>query len=365
MQKKKILGVMQLPPPIHGASIINQSIKYSDYINQHFHLDLIPLHFTNLNNIGHFSFYKVWKMIKYFFIIFYKLLFNNYHAVYFTLSPVGIAFFRDIFYVTIFKLFRKDIIYHLHGKGIKQRMQSREIYSMLYNFVFNNTNVIHLSEILFNDLSKVNSKYNKFVVGIGINLKEKLNTKKINEVLKILYLSNIEKTKGVLDLIKACEILYNKGLKFKLNVVGGIVKSIPKDKFDRILEDKKEYINYLGPQYGDDKEKILNNSDVFVFPTYYPNECFPQVVLEAMRAGLPVISTFEGAISEIIDDGKTGYLVKQRNINELAEKIAILIKDKELREKMGKAGRKKFLERYTLEKFEKNMVRVFDQILNK
>ena len=84
-----------------------------------------------------------------------------------------------------------------------------------------------------------------------------------------------------------------------------------------------------------------------------------------MRAGLPVISTFEGAISEIIDDGKTGYLVKQRNINELAEKIAILIKDKELREKMGKAGRKKFLERYTLEKFEKNMVRVFDQILNK
>lgn len=47
-----------------------------------------------------------------------------------------------------------------------------------------------------------------------------------------------------------------------------------------------------------------------MFPTYYHNECFPLVLLEAMQHGLPCISTNEGAISDIVDDGVTGYIVE-------------------------------------------------------
>ena len=355
---------MKLPPPIHGATLINQSIKDSDYINRLFHLDIVSLHFTDLKNMGRFGVYKVCKMIKYYFIIFYKLLSNNYHAVYFTLSPVGIAFFRDIFYVLIFKLFRKDIIYHLHGKGIKQRMQSREIYSMLYNFVFNNTNVIHLSYILFDDLKYISVPYKKFVIENGIRDDSfKIDIPKNNAIPNLLYLSNLEKTKGILDLIEACNLLYDSGQKFKLNIVGGFVKSIPIEKFNKILENKQNYINYLGPKYGDEKIDILKKTDIFVFPTYYPNECFPLVILEAMQFGIPVISTKEGAIPEIIDNDKTGFIVEKNSPDQIAEKLEVLIKNSDLRNKMGKAGRKKFIENYTIDKFEENLVGIMDDVL--
>ena len=62
----------------------------------------------------------------------------------------------------------------------------------------------------------------------------------------------------------------------------------------------QEYVTYLGKKYGDYKYEIFQSSDIFVFPTFYHNECFPLVLLEAMMFGLPVISTSEGGIPDIV-----------------------------------------------------------------
>ena len=83
-----------------------------------------------------------------------------------------------------------------------------------------------------------------------------------------------------------------------------------------------------------------------------------------MQFALPVVSTFEGAIPEIVDDGVTGFLVPPKDVISLAEKIEILINNKNLRIQMGDAGRKKFLEKYTLDKFEQNLLKVFGEIVN-
>lgn len=112
---------------------------------------------------------------------------------------------------------------------------------------------------------------------------------------------------------------------------------------------------YHGKKYNEDKEEYFKHSDIFVFPTFYPNECFPLVLLEAMQQGLPCISTNEGGISGIIDDGKTGFIVEKRNPVQLAEKIEVLLKDKKLRKYMGAAGKIKFDEEFTLSKFEEKM----------
>ena len=77
---------------------------------------------------------------------------------------------------------------------------------------------------------------------------------------------------------------------------------------------------------------------------------------------MPVISTHEGAIPEIVEDGVTGLLTKQGDEKDLADKIELLIKGKELRENMGRKGRQRYLERYKLSKFEENMKKVFDDI---
>lgn len=77
-----------------------------------------------------------------------------------------------------------------------------------------------------------------------------------------------------------------------------------------------------------------------------------------MQHRLPCVSTTEGGIPGIIDEGKTGFLAPKYNAAILANKIEILLTDSTLRQRMGEAGRKKFEKEFTLEVFEKRMVEI-------
>lgn len=119
---------------------------------------------------------------------------------------------------------------------------------------------------------------------------------------------------------------------------------------------------FHGRKYAEEKEEYFQNADIFVFPTFYPNECFPLVLLEAMQQSLPCISTNEGGIASIIDDGKTGFLVEKLNPVQLVGKIEVMLKDRELREDMGRAGKKKFEQEFTLSKFEERMLKILQMM---
>jgi glycosyltransferase involved in cell wall biosynthesis len=87
------------------------------------------------------------------------------------------------------------------------------------------------------------------------------------------------------------------------------------------------------------------------------------VILEAMAAGCPVISTRVGAIPEVVVDGVTGILVEKQNPQQLADAIMRLVDDPALRQRMGEAGRKRFEEHYTFERCAERLIKVFHQVL--
>ena len=99
---------------------------------------------------------------------------------------------------------------------------------------------------------------------------------------------------------------------------------------------------YHGKRFGTDKEAFFSQADIFVFPTYYHNECFPLVLLEAMQQGIACISTNEGGIPSIIEEGKTGYIIEKKNASALADKIELLLNNPSLCQKMGENGQKNF-----------------------
>jgi glycosyltransferase involved in cell wall biosynthesis len=360
---KKILFLVQLPPPIHGASIMNQHV-INIFKDTSYSTKTIELRFVeNVLDIGNISFNKIFKMFRIGFEIVKTMINFKPDIVYFTLSPIGGAFYRDVFYVVILKLFGVKILYHLHGKGIKENV-SVLWKKQLYKFVFKNSFVIHLSSILEQDISGLGYKKIYFVPNGIEKLKVDFNIKRNNKIPKLLFLSNLTVSKGLFVLIEACKILKGKNLKFQLIIVGKEFDILEIELIKKIKDNGLEqYIDILGAKYGNEKYQILSTSDIFVFPTFYTNECFPLVLLEAMQFGLPIVSTFEGAIPEIVDDGVTGFLASQKDATVLADKIEILIKDKEFRKKMGKAGREKFLKKYTLDKFEQNMLNILKEII--
>jgi glycosyltransferase involved in cell wall biosynthesis len=117
---------------------------------------------------------------------------------------------------------------------------------------------------------------------------------------------------------------------------------------------------YWGKKYGQDKDAFFRNADIFVFPTYYPNECFPLVLLEAMQQGLPCISTMEGGITSIIDDGKTGLLVNRQDADDLADKIAWMIEHPKERIDMGVEGYRKIESMFIISQFEENLATILE-----
>ena len=124
MKKPKLLFLVQLPPPVHGASMMNQYLVKSQELNNEYDITTVNLDFAeSIADIGKISLKKVYRLSKVLSKLILVLFKTKFNLVYFTISPIGGAFYRDTLIVFILKLFRLNITYHLHGKGILEKFQ--------------------------------------------------------------------------------------------------------------------------------------------------------------------------------------------------------------------------------------------------
>ena len=108
---------------------------------------------------------------------------------------------------------------------------------------------------------------------------------------------------------------------------------------------------------------MLNTIDIFCVTSILNSESFGVAVVEAMACEVPVIATDVDGFKEVVNDNITGYKVKRKNIEEIAQKIEKLVIDKEQRTKMGKAGRRKVLKEYDWKENVKTMENIYEEIL--
>lgn len=368
VMKQKILFIMHMPPPVHGAAMVGQYIHDSKLINEKFEGHYINLTTAkNLQDIGKVGFRKFVDFVKLLRRIRKSLKTINPELVYVTPNACGGAFYKDYIVVQMIKRMGYQVVVHYHNKGVSTR-QNRFLDSFLYQRFFKGIKVILLSECLYGDVKKYVKREDVFVCGNGIPdviensaCSETVASDHIDgKVPHVLFLSNLLISKGVVVLLDSLKVLKEKGCRFVCDFVGGETVEMDAAMFQAEVA-KRELegmVVYHGRKYGNDKEAFLNGADIFVFPTFYHNECFPLVLLEAMQHHLPCVSTTEGGIPGIIDDGKTGFLVPKHDAETLAEKIQTLLSDADLRQRMGEAGREKYEKEFTLEVFEKRMAEI-------
>lgn len=370
--KPKILFILYLPPPVHGAAMVGKYIKESKIINEKFDCYYINESLSEtVEQVGKkkgkfFALYKHFKNIK-------KSLKDIKPDMVYVTSGGGDFSVGQIRYSLEIRLIRKycnKIVIHLHNKGNNTHIDkwySRWCYRMLLQ----NTNVIYLSKYLSNTFLPYKKYYKEYICHNGVpQINQNVFVEeRTNEIPNILFLSNILISKGAIVLLDALKILKDNNIKFICNYVGSESQEISKEQFLNEIKERElsEQVIYHGPKYGNEKIQYFRKSDIFVFPTYYHCECFPLVLLEALQFKLPVVSTTEGGIKDIIVDNVNGYTIESRKDNgkpsasELADRLTLLINDRNLRKRMGLEGYKFYLEKFTLEHFEKNMA---DCLLN-
>lgn len=370
MKQKKILFILHLPPPIHGASMLGQFIVESKIINSTYECKYINLGITKiLREQKMVTFGKV----SHFFKLITNCFFTNRSykpdLVYLTLTSNGMGFYKDALIVFMLKLQGAKLIYHFHNKGIKNH-QHKLFDHLLYKKVLKNAQIVLGSKWIYPDIKKYISEdkvqyCHNGIPKVKFDIKSR-DIKPVNSPTEILFLSNLIESKGVYILLDACRYLSERNLDFRCSFVGS-----EGDISAKQLQTQIEKLGLLGKVYYDgkkyeiEKHKAFEKAHIFAFPTHYPNECFPLVLLEAMQYSLPIISTPEGGIRDIIEEGKNGYIVQQEDSKGLADKLEMLIKNPQLQIEMGKAGFKKYQDEFTVEMYGKRLDKIFRNTLSK
>lgn len=361
----RILFILHYPPPVHGSALVGGFIKDSVVIDTAFECRYINLGTsTTVDDIGHNS---VAKLLRYFSLIWQvkkQLLLFRPDLCYLTPTAKGPGFYKDVVIIALVKLFGIKTIFHYHNKGVSNR-QKHLIDNWFYRIVFKNTLVILLSKYLYTDIQKYVPESKVYYCANGIpdlyGERRKAEGEGSMAVPEILFLSHLIRSKGVLTLIEACNILRNKDISFHCTIAGGDAELTRENVMQAISEKGLVAdIIVIGPKHGPAKAELMSSTDIFVHPSY--NDCMPLVLLEAMQFSLPVVSTFEGAIPDVVEDGITGFLVPQRDVNALAEKLEILINNPPMREKMGAAGRARYEKEFTLSRLEERMKAILTEV---
>ena len=344
---------------------MNEIVTGSELIAEQYERRIINIVASDtIKDIGRFSLAKLPGVFRNLAAIVRQLFVFRPHIVYLSLSPSGFAFYRDVLYVYIVRLFGPELVFHLHGKGLRRGMEKSRLFKWLCKSIFRNSYVIFLSDGLRSDAEGLVYKCG-FVVNYGLPdgpVPMKIGTDSQKET-GILYLSNYVKTKGVLDLVDALELVSRTHGGFRV-CLAGRPADITLEMLQAYVAQKglTDRITISGPKYNGEKVALLESADVFVLPTYYDNEAFPTSILEAMKYGLAVVSTYEGGIPDMIEDGVDGLLYPQRDIALLAGKLIRLLDHPEEIKSIGRMARIKFMEKFTVSIFERNMLQVFRQI---
>lgn len=118
-------------------------------------------------------------------------------------------------------------------------------------------------------------------------------------------------------------------------------------------------VRFLG--FVEDLEGLLAESDIFILTS--DKEGFPLSILEAMRAGLPVVASDVGGVKEAVIDGETGFLIPRGDVSTLRQRLEQLITDPVLRARMGAAGRRRYETHFTLDQMLAKTLAVYEKVL--
>ena len=168
----------------------------------------------------------------------------------------------------------------------------------------------------------------------------------------ILFMSTLTPTKGIVKLVESLKVLRERRPNVRLRVAGRWADELARAECETFIarESLAANVEFLGNVDGAAKNEFLSGGDVFCLPTFYPYEGQPLVLIEAMAAGLPVVSTRHAAIASTVPEGEqgAGWLVSPEvDAGELAQTLDAALGDPRIRGR-GRFAREHYLRNYTL-----------------
>ncbi len=201
---------------------------------------------------------------------------------------------------------------------------------------------------------------NPIVVYSGVESREEFNEVDLTPRTSIVVgaACRLVDIKGLSDLIRAIALLSMEFPNLHLEIAGDGPELGNLQEEARCLG-LSGRIRFLGWQR--DLGPIFRSWDIFAMPSL--TEGFPMAALEAMAQGLPIVATNVGGLPELVEDGRTGYLVPPSNVEALAKGLRTLILDPKRRQEMGAAGGRRSREHFSVDRMVAQTAEIYESLL--
>ncbi len=253
---------------------------------------------------------------------------------YFTISQTKGGNLRDLLIFRLLRSQHKKCLIHLHG-GYYRQLVDNDLKGWQrkanYKAISKLDGAIVLGDSLKSIFQGMLPEDKIYVVPNCVDdqylmsdeeFDEKVRTLDNRKVKHVLYLSNFIRSKGypeVLEMAKLEKERVDAGgeKKFHFDFAGKFFEESEESFFNGYVKDNEieDYITYHGVVDGDEKRKLLRESDIFALLTRYPNEGQPISILEAMGNGMVIVTTDHAGIPDIVEDGVNGIVINKTSLN--------------------------------------------------
>lgn len=366
-----VLIIGPTPPPAHGISVLTEILLRSDL---RLSFDVVHLDTADrrtLDNVGRFEFHNVMLALYHGARFHWLLLWKRPAVVYMPVSESVLGFLRDSLFLLPSRLWGIPVVLHLHGGYLDTLYAERGgMFRWLMRFCFGHASrAIVLSDSFRGKFAglvepdRVRVVYNGIPPALYEASKDKYCSPRTSAPLTVLFLGGLFESKGCFDLLRSVPYVLKQTTDVRFVFVGDASFPEARQAMDWVQQHSLErYVSFLGTRSGDEKTRVFRESDVFAFPTWYPLEGQPVAMIEAMAAGLPVLTTRHATIPDILGEDGAVY-VNKRDPEDIAEKLLCLLGDESLRRSMGQINQNRFLQCHTADKFAEGVARVLRQAL--
>jgi glycosyltransferase involved in cell wall biosynthesis len=341
-------------PPVSGVSSANETLRQA--LSQRYLVDHINMGYPTLKeDLGKFSIKKTVHSLRCYSKI-YKMA--SARVVYMTPGQSFLGVMKYSPFLLLAQLLRKKTLIHVHGdnlhrqyeklKGWKKKTFSEVLSGFDQGIVLSENLRKNLKPFLPEEKISIVHNFvdDKILKAINSTVVANKDTSK----LQILFLSNLMRQKGTLDLLKALLILKENGVEFEA-VLAGELEAGTSDQVLSLIDKLEGQVTYSGTIRGQSKLDEFIRANVFVLPTFYQMEGQPMALLEAMATGNIVITTQHAGIPDIFVSGKNGFYVRKQDPTDLANKLMELSKILPECRHIMKTNYLETKEKYTVEAF--------------
>lgn len=360
---KSLLIVGATPPPVHGCSIVIRFMLDGDLAKRFrvLHLDIADR--RNLDNLGRFDITNVLLGLRHGVQFTAMLLRERPDVVYLILSQNRWAFLRDLVFILPAVLTGTPFVAHLQaGRMVPFIRETDRVTRALALWSLRKAaRVLALGKRFRDELLATAPDVKVEIVPNAVPDVFAPIERAENDVIRVLYLGSLIPSKGFPDLVEAA--LRLRGRNVRITFAGSPVGPEAARAIERAKTLAPEVFDFVGVVEGERKRALLESSDIFAFPTFYEYEAHPFVVLEAMAAGLPILTTEWAAIPETVRHEREALIVQPRDIQALSEALARLCENRDLRIRLGEAARARYVEMYTTTAWSRRLADVFESVV--